>query len=262
MAPSIQTFMQALLILMAGALLIVTAQNCGCASNLCCSQYGFCGTGEAYCGYKCQRGPCYTPTGNVGDIVTDSFFNGIAQCKQFYTRSAFLQAAAKYPYFGRSGTIDDKKREIAAYFAHVTQETGHMCLIEENNGASKDYCDRTKTQYPCNPNKKYYGRGPLQLTWNYNYGPAGGDIGFDGLNQPEKVANDVVVSFKSSLWYWMTNNAHRHMVVDQDFGATIRAINGKYECDGGNTAAVNSRVGYYKDYCNRLGVDPGNHLTC
>lgn len=137
-----------------------------------------------------------------------------------------------------------------------------MCLIEESNGASKDYCNRTETQYPCNPNKKYYGRGPLQLTWNYNYGPAGGDIGFDGLNQPETVANDVVVSFKSSLWYWMTNNAHRHMVVDQDFGATIRAINGKYECDGGNTAAVNSRVGYYKDYCNRLGVDPGNRLTC
>lgn len=129
MAPSIQTFMQALLILMAGALLIVTAQNCGCASNLCCSQYGFCGTGEAYCGYKCQRGPCYTPTGNIGDIVTDSFFNGIAQCKQFYTRSAFLQAAAKYPYFGRSGTIDDKKREIAAYFAHVTQETGRKLII-------------------------------------------------------------------------------------------------------------------------------------
>jgi hypothetical protein len=74
-----------------------------------------------------------------------------------------------------------------------------FCYIEEIDGASKDYCDNTNTQYPCNPNKKYYGRGPLQLTWNYNYGAAGSNIGLDLLNSPETVATDVVISFEDCL---------------------------------------------------------------
>ncbi len=123
---------------------------------------------------------------------------------------------------------------------------------------SKDYCDNTNTQYPCNPNKKYYGRGPLQLTWNYNYGAAGSNIGLDLLNSPETVATDVVISFKTALWFWMTNV---RPVVSQGFGATIQAINGN-ECNGGNSGAVQARVQYYKQYCNQLGIAPGDNLTC
>ncbi|KAJ1269914.1 hypothetical protein BS78_06G014400 [Paspalum vaginatum] len=53
-----------------GALLVgviphAQAQQCGsqaggkeCPNNLCCSQYGYCGSGEAYCGNGCQNGPC------------------------------------------------------------------------------------------------------------------------------------------------------------------------------------------------------------
>ena len=39
--------------------------------------------------------------------------------------------------------------------------------IEENEGAATNdvYCDRTKAaEYPCVAGKKYYGRGPLQLS--------------------------------------------------------------------------------------------------
>ena len=55
-----------------------------------------------------------------------------------------------------------------------------MCHIEEIGGASRDYCDETReAEYPCNPDKKYFGRGPLQLTWNYNFGAAGKALGFD-----------------------------------------------------------------------------------
>lgn len=114
----------------------VSGQNCGCASNLCCSQYGYCGTGNDYCGTGCRAGPCYAPSGgNVANIVTDAFFNGIANqapsgCpgRGFYTRSAFLQAARSYPSFGTAGSTDDAKREIAAFFAHVTHETGRKYL--------------------------------------------------------------------------------------------------------------------------------------
>uniref|UniRef100_A0A5B6ZNK8 chitinase n=1 Tax=Davidia involucrata TaxID=16924 RepID=A0A5B6ZNK8_DAVIN len=139
-------------------------------------------------------------------------------------------------------------------------ETGYLCYIEEVNGASYDYCDESNSEYPCAPNKSYYGRGPLQLTWNYNYGAAGAAIGFDGLNNPEIVASDPVVSFKTALWSWMTN-VHSIITSGRGFGATIQAIN-VAECNGGNPASANARVGYYIDYCKQLGVAPGDNLDC
>ncbi|KAI4299782.1 hypothetical protein L6164_033208 [Bauhinia variegata] len=263
-----------ILLVMGLVALTANAQNCGCSSNLCCSQYGYCGTGDPYCGTGCQEGPCYSTqnpppaTGNVAlaDIVTDAFFNGIisqaaSSCagKNFYTRSSFLSAANSYSQFGQLGSADDSKREVAAAFAHFTHETGHFCYIEEIDGASKDYCDETNTQYPCNPSKGYYGRGPIQISWNFNYGPCGQNNNFDGLNAPETVANDPVVSFKSALWYWMLNV---RPVISQGFGATIRAINGAIECDGKSPSTVQARINYYTDYCSQLGVDPGSNLSC
>ncbi|KAF2321973.1 hypothetical protein GH714_005015 [Hevea brasiliensis] len=203
---------------------------------------------------------------SVPDLVTPAFFNGIinqapAGCagKNFYSRDAFLEALNSYPQFGKLGSADDSKREVAAFFAHTTHETGYFCYIEEIDGASKDYCDETNTQYPCVAGKNYFGRGPLQLTWNYNYGPAGQSNNFDGLNAPETVANDPVVSFKTALWFWMNNV---RPVVTQGFGATIRAINGAIECNGGNSGAVQVRIGYYTDYCNQFSVSPGDNLSC
>ncbi|KAH9727276.1 Endochitinase EP3 [Citrus sinensis] len=276
MAPSsLKQSMQLLLfiaLLSAAAMMprSVMAQNCGCAAGLCCSRWGFCGTGDDYCGTGCQQGPCNPPPPtndvSVADIVTPEFFNGIlnqadASCvgKNFYSRSAFLDALGSFSQFGRIGTEENSRREIAAFFAHVTHETGHFCYIEEIDGPSKDYCDEENTQYPCNPSKGYYGRGPIQLSWNYNYGPAGNSIGFDGLNAPETVANDPVISFKTALWYW-TN--HVQSVMNQGFGATIRAINGALECDGANPSTVQARIRYFTEYCSQLGVSTGDNLTC
>ncbi|KAI3693159.1 hypothetical protein L6452_32990 [Arctium lappa] len=252
---------------------LVTSQKCNCPPNECCSKYGYCGTGDAYCGKDCRRGPCSlpAPTNNadVSSIVTSAFFNGIVaksvgNCpgRSFYTRDVFLKVIGDYPHFGRSGSIADSKREIAAFFAHVTHETGYFCHIEEINGPSKarEYCNTTITQYPCNPNKGYYGRGPIQLSWNYNYGEAGENLGFDGLNNPEIVAKDQVVSFKTALWFWM-DKCHWDFASGKGFSATIRAINQK-ECDNGNPGAVTSRIGYYRDYCNQFGVETGTNLRC
>lgn len=133
-----------------------------------------------------------------------------------------------------------------------------FCYTEEIDGASRDYCDENNREYPCVPGKKYYGRGPIQLSWNYNYGPAGRSNNFDGLNNPDIVARDAVVSFKTALWFWMKSV---RPVVSQGFGATIRAINGM-ECNGGNKDAVQARVRYYRDYCSQLGVSTENNLAC
>ncbi|CAO2842120.1 unnamed protein product [Amaranthus hypochondriacus] len=251
---------------------LVSAQNCGCAAGLCCSKWGYCGTTSDYCGDGCQQGPCYsstpkpTPSGSVSvsGLVTNAFFNGIISqagsgCagKNFYSRSAFLSAVSHYPQFGTTGSSDDAKREVAAFFAHVTHETGHFCYIEEIRKST--YCQSSST-WPCNPNKQYYGRGPIQITWNYNYGPAGRSIGFDGLNAPETVANNPVIAFRTAFWFWM-NNVHSRIVSGQGFGSTIRAVNGG-ECGGGNAAAVRARVGYYTQYCKQFGVSPGNNISC
>ena len=89
--------------------------------------------------------------------------------------------------------------------------------------------------------KNYCGRGPIQIAWNYNYGPAGESIGFDGLNNPEIVSNDSVVSFKTALWYWMN---YVHPVVGQGFGATIKAINPP-DCDEENKEVAKERFSFY-----------------
>lgn len=73
---------------------------------------------------------------SVSDVVTDAFFNGIAdqaasncEGKGFYTRDKFFEALKDYTNFGTVGSTDDSKREIAAFFAHVTHETGRKFAI-------------------------------------------------------------------------------------------------------------------------------------
>ncbi|KAI3924511.1 hypothetical protein MKW92_028290 [Papaver armeniacum] len=211
----------------------------------------------------CDGNPSTADT-SVASMITPAFFNGIinqagSSCagKRFYTRAAFLEAANAYNKFGNAGTVIKSKREIAAFFAHVTHETGHFCYIEEINRGT--YCARSKW-YPCAPGKKYYGRGPLQLTWNYNYGAAGQSIGFNGLKNPEIVATDPTISFKTAIWFWM-KNVHQIMTTGQGFGPTIRAINGG-ECKGRKPRAVQARIKFYQKYCSQLGVSAGQNLTC
>lgn len=149
--------------------------------------------------------------------------------------------------------INERKRKQIRNFCDVVLRR----LLLHRDGPSKNYCDNTNTQWPCVAGEGYYGRGPIQLSWNYNYGPAGNSIGFDGSSNPEAVATDPVISFKTALWYWMNNC---HSIICQGFGATIWAINGPVECNGGNPAAVSARVTYYTDYCSQLWVVPGNNL--
>ncbi|KAL8246050.1 hypothetical protein R6Q59_007266, partial [Mikania micrantha] len=67
-----------------------------------------------------------------------------------------------------------------------------------------------------------------------------------------------VTTGETALWYWMDKV---QSVIGQGFGATIQVING-LECNGHNPDAVNSRVRYYTEYCNQLGVAMGNNLGC
>ncbi|KAL0867158.1 hypothetical protein Bca101_046276 [Brassica carinata] len=114
------------------------AQNCGCSPELCCSQFGFCGNTSDYCGVGCQQGPCFAPCANdvsVDEVFTQDFFDGIIRQAEssctgigFYSRGAFLEALESYSRFGRIGSVDDSRREIASFVANVTHETGRTAL--------------------------------------------------------------------------------------------------------------------------------------
>lgn len=115
---------------------------------------------------------------------------------------------------------------------------------------------------------------------NYNYGPAGRAIGYDLLNNPDAVATDPVISFKTALWFWMTPQSPKpscHDVITgrwspsaadraagrlPGYGVITNIINGGIECGKGFNDKVADRIGFYKRYCDLLGVGYGSNLDC
>ena len=146
----------------------------------------------------------------------------------------------------------------------MARETGQLVYIEQI--AKDPYCSASK-KYPCAPGQQYYGRGPIQISWNYNYGAAGEALGIDLLSDPGLVARDAKVAWQTALWFWMTSKpggetCHSTVVNGIGFGHTIDIINGAVECNGGNPDSVAERSRFYKNYCSSLGVDPGENLGC
>ena len=138
--------------------------------------------------------------------------------------------------------------------------------IVEEIYQSYAYCN-TSTGILCAPGQKYFGRGPIQLRWNYNYNDAGNAIGFDGIDDPGTVASDPTISFTTAVWFWMTRSSptcHDAMVSGMgSFADTIRAFSEGREC-GLNPPhpAAEHRVQLYLSYCVALRVDPGTILYC
>jgi predicted chitinase len=125
--------------------------------------------------------------------------------------------------------------------------------------------------YPCHCFTRCFvccigtGRGPIQLSWNYNYDACGKALGIDLVNNPDLVATDPSVSFMTSLWFWMTEQPPKsscHAVIrSSGFGQTIQIINGGIECGKGYiTPQQQSRINRYGNLCAQIGVSPGGNL--
>jgi predicted chitinase len=217
--------------------------------------------------YACDSGPG-TPVGTF--VVTEAQFNQMFPGRNsFYTYSGLTAALKAYPGFANTGSDTTKKQEAAAFLANVSHETGGLVhIVEQNTANYPHYCDWSQP-YGCPAGQAaYYGRGPIQLSWNFNYKAAGDALGIDLLNNPWLVQNDAAVAWKTGLWYWNTQNGpgtmtpHNAMVNGAGFGQTIRSINGSLECDGRNPAQVQSRVTKYQQFAQILGVSPGGNLYC
>ncbi|KAM3362910.1 acidic endochitinase pcht28 precursor [Capsicum galapagoense] len=205
---------------------------------------------------------------NIGSIVTRDLFermlsfrnNAACPGKGFYTYEAFITAANSFPAFGTTGDNTARKKEVAAFFGQTSHETNGGRAGTFNGG----YCFVRQIDQ----SDRYYGRGPIQLTHRSNYERAGRGIGVgqDLVNNPDKVATNPVISFKTAIWFWMTaqdNKPSCHDVIigrwrpspaDRSanrvpgYGVITNIINGGIECGKGRNGAVESRIGFYKRF--------------
>ncbi|GAA0903585.1 MULTISPECIES: glycoside hydrolase family 19 protein [Streptomyces violaceusniger group] len=205
-----------------------------------------------------------------GFVVSEAQFNQMFPNRNsFYTYQGLTAALSAYPGFANTGSDTVKKQEAAAFLANVNHETGGLVhIVEQNTSNYPHYCDWNQP-YGCPAGQAaYYGRGPIQLSWNFNYKAAGDALGIDLLGNPWLVERDAAVSWKTALWFWNTQRGagsmtpHDAMVNQRGFGETIRAINGSLECNGGNPGQVQSRIDAYQRFVQILGTTPGSNLSC
>ena len=197
-----------------------------------------------------------------------------------------------YSNFCTEGSTQTCKKELAAFFAHIAHETRHgenekyndgLMLIHESN-TTLSYVNDNDT-YPPAPGKKYYGRGPIQLSYNGNYGYAS-DCIFGNknllLNNPDLVETDPVTAFKTAIYFWMTPQTYKPSAHDvmtgkwqpnaadkaanrlPGFGMTIDIVNGELECNKGeNVYSMNDRIGFYQYFLKKFGAsDPNCICSC
>ena len=183
------------------------------------------------------------------------------------------------------------KKELAAFFAHIAHETrggaddtftDGLMYIREKNTTSPYIAEND--EYPPVPGKKYYGRGPVQLSYNGNYGYAGDCILGDHnilLKNPDLIETDPVLAFKTAIYFWMTPQTHKPSAHDvmigvwqpktsdkakgraPGFGMTINIVNGELECNKGeDNYSMKDRMKFYQYFLNKLGATDTTNCSC
>ncbi|PSL25016.1 glycoside hydrolase family 19 protein [Chitinophaga ginsengisoli] len=200
--------------------------------------------------------------------------------------NAIIQETIDYATFAGEGDLSARKRELSAFLANISQETTGgwptapggpyawgLYFREEvgYEGTNNIGYRIDDPMYPPAPGKSYHGRGPIQLSYNYNYGQASEFIFGDKnvlLANPEKVIQDGVIAFETGIWFWMAQqypkpSCHDVMIsgkwtptasqqaagLKPGFGATVNIINGGIECGSGTeNTKVLGRIGHYQRY--------------
>ncbi len=197
-----------------------------------------------------------------------------------------------YGDFCSAPNTQTDKKELAAFFAQIAHETRHGQDGKYNDGLMFTHENDTTNAYIADNDaytpvkgQKYYGRGPMQLSYNGNYGYASMCIFGDKnilLKNPGLVQNDPVVAFETAIYFWMTPQTHKPSAHDvmtgkwqpnaadkaanrtPGFGMTINIVNGPIECGKGDTmGSMNDRIGFYKHFLQMLGAsDPNCACSC
>ena len=209
-----------------------------------------------------------------------------------------------YASFCNEGSLGARKQELSAFLGNISHETTGggseektktwgLYFREEvawqNGGGGIGYV-QAHDIYPPTSGKSYHGRGPIQISWNYNYGQLSEFLYGDKqilLDNPEYICpakpQDATLAFMSAIWFWMTPQTPKpscHQVyagtwnpsaediskgrTRSKFGMTIFIINGGLECGGvtSNDHRVVDRVEFYKRYIQSLGETPESKCDC
>lgn len=186
-----------------------------------------------------------------------------------FTLSAFKNAVIEYNSWARAngykeflneGSKRQQAQEFVTFWAKSSRETsgswvgasepwavndpvaghvwkGALYWVEEvgfttnADGTSPyvSYVDSASTYVP-EPGRSYYGRGIIQLSWNYNYGAFSAWLYDNGLMQdviterrtllkrPDYVATNGELSILSGIWFWMTPQGAKPSSHDVMFG--------------------------------------------
>jgi predicted chitinase len=209
----------------------------------------------------------------TGFMITEAQFESIFPKRiLFYTYAGLLEATKAYPEFGNFGSEAENKREVAAFLANIMHESNELQAINEFDTSVYDHYCNDKNGVACAKGQQYFGRGPIQLSWNFNYALAGKALGVDLLNDPGLVARDSTIAWKTALWYWMEIKgpaplpSHVAMKQSLGFGETVRSINGNLECakpnDSRGYKQQQMRIKNYLKISAILSVDPGKYSAC
>jgi len=191
-----------------------------------------------------------------------------------------VAATILFPEIASSSDIEANKRELAAWLGIMSQETtgggcsqpvtdigdgqcqcsptwcdDHpnggcaawgMCKIAEAGGT---YCTPSST-WPCQEGQSYKGRGPKQLSYNYNYGQFSEEFCGDKmilLENPSWVETNKLLAWASAAWFWMTGGPCNYPPYEI-------CKPGVDKCD----YRVWSTMRFYDRFCDILDVSPGD----
>jgi putative chitinase len=184
------------------------------------------------------------------DSIRSTLFKGSLSSPQFKGMEAIL---AEY-----SRLCVNDLRKLAYIFATVYHETSRtMQPIEEfGKGRGYDYgkkLKRSRVPY-AKPDKLYYGRGLVQLTWYENYAYMGKLLGLDLLNNPELLLDmevSIRVTFEGMLKGKSSFGDFTGKALENYFTPELTdPVNARRIINGTDKAQV--IAGYYKLFYNAL----------
>jgi predicted chitinase len=203
-----------------------------------------------------------TATGSAGsgggkvNISKDEFTKAVTDCYP-----AATGVDKKYDAFmkGLNKSKISSKKEAAMFLAQILHESGGLIYTAEikckDTGCPGDYPLKAGVG---KPGKTYFGRGYIQLTWDYNYDKASKALYSDSrlLDNPEQVATNDEYSWAVSFWFWDANVHDAPGVQQGKFGAATNAINGPLECvQKSNPTAVQKRNDNYAKCLKDFGIN-------
>jgi chitinase len=191
----------------------------------------------------------------AGLVSEDEFYSmmGRRSVSEAFRYQHFVAACDRYPAFA-SGSREQGRREVAALMGMAKIETGDFNHLEQIcSDSNRGACRAVLGGGSCG-----YGRGLLQLTGDYNYDAFSRSLYGDGrlVGNPDAVLQPFE-AWASAVFFFQWRLSQPLRSSPPQF-----RMSAWYLCCvcilAGDTRV---RADAYKDFCGKLGVDPGPDWT-